>query len=197
MVARAGVSFSLTSGRPHWLRFFWSFLTLYPSESRGYRALGLLCVLGISFDGNCSFFSLRWKSVASGSHKVKCNRFGYTWRPRHSLGIWSKTLINSSTWKFWVQSALLLLTSVRHSGIKLQKNKPKQQQKHLKKEGQRVQQRQKVRAKEVFWNIPLVPRNEGGNKIVQDLEGSLLAGWSHFWREIQTEVKLLSLWFSA
>ena len=48
---------------------------------------------------------------------------------------------------------LLILTSVRHSRVWTHGNKPKQQ-KHLKKGVQRVQQRQKVRAR-VFWCLEM------------------------------------------
>lgn len=165
--ARAGVSFSLTSGRPHWLWVFWSFLTVYPSEFGGYRAWGSLGILGIFDNLNCSSFSLRWKSVAFASCKVKWNHFGYT----ANVGILQgcdPRLTNSPTWELHRQPAPLCSASVRPSGTQLQANKPRKQW-HLKEAEQRHQQGQKVRVKEVFWNKSLVPRKEGKNEIVQDL----------------------------
>lgn len=73
------------------VQILWVFSHSFPSESWGHRAWGLLCVLGISDNLNCSSSSLRWKSVASGNHKVKWKNSGYTTRPWHSSGPRSKT----------------------------------------------------------------------------------------------------------
>ena len=66
---------------------------------------------------------------------------------------------------------LLILTSVRHSRVWTHGNKPKQQ-KQLKKGVQRVQQRQKVRAREVFWCLEM----RGKMKQSKMMDDSLLTG---------------------
>lgn len=143
----------------------------FPSESWGLRAWGLFGALGISDNLNCSSSSLRWKSVASGNHEVKWkNTLTDTLTDFSILLVRDPrlTILKPENSKY---SLPLILTSVRHSRVWTQRNKPKQQ-KHLKKGVQRVQQRRKVRAREVFWCLEM----RGEMKQCKTMDYSLFTG---------------------